>query len=94
MENRSHLLKSLKVLFPDKSSYRIKQGEIPLILYSYECYRRGIKEVKLTTWKVLLRRYFRTGKRNVIHIDENKRFAWKKIMPLTYMAGYLKKSMR
>ena len=91
MENRSHLLRALKVLFPNKSSYRIKQSDIPLILYSFECYRRGIKEVRLTTKNVLFKRYFRTGKRNVIQISKNQRFAWKKIMPLVYMAGYLKK---
>ena len=90
MENRSHLLRALKVLFPNKSSYRIKQSDIPLILYSFECYRRGIKEVRLTTWKILLTRYFKPGRKNVLQLN-NKVIAWNSIVPLTYMTGYLKK---
>jgi hypothetical protein len=91
MEDRSHLLKSLKVLFPDKSSYRIKQGEIPLILYSFECYRRKITEVKLTAKYFLSNKYLKAGKKQVIRVNGKKTFIQKKPASLVYTAGYIKK---
>jgi len=91
MENRSHLLKSLKVLFPDKSSYRIKQGEIPLILYSFECYRRKIIEVELSAEYFLSDKYLKSGKKRIVKKGKRLNFVYKKPPSLVYLAGYLKK---
>jgi hypothetical protein len=91
MENRRHLTKSLKVLFPDKSSYRVKQNDIPLILYSYECYRRKITEVELSTEYFLSDKYLKSGKKRIIKKGGRLTFIYKKPPSLVYMAGYLKK---
>ena len=83
MATRGYLLKALKVLFPNKSSFRVRQSDIPLVLYSYECYRRKITEVELSSDFFLSDKYLRSGKRlTSIH---------RKPPSLVYMAGYLRK---